>query len=473
VFVDQFEELYTLVGDVAERRAFTAALAGVADDAATPLRVVVSMRSDFLDRVAEDARFTEELSRGLVVLSPLRGDALRDALVKPVELVGHRFESEAMVDDMLAALADTAGALPLLQFAAAKLWDARDRDDRLLTVASYQAIGGITGALALHADEVIAALDASARQLTRKIMRALVTPERTRAIVEVSDLQQLAPDRAELARTIDRLVAARLLVVHTTGDDGSSVELVHESLIERWPMLRRWLDEDHEDAAFVAQLAAAAKQWDTRGRPAGLLWRGDAADEASRWYRRSPRDLAGRDRAFLDAVFALARRGTRMRRVAIFAAFAVLVAVAGGAGIALISIREAEQKATDEAERATRNLVELQEQERARQAEEARRVAAERSKTTAEQAKTAAEAQRAAVEAKMDQFVEDSREQLEQRNRRLEAALRDARTATQHAEQASADLTRANAELKAARERDHAEIKRLNDEKKKLTTDLK
>src|SRR5207245_9626935 len=50
VFVDQHEELYTLVADPEERAAFTACLAGAGDDPSGPLRVVVSMRSDFLDR---------------------------------------------------------------------------------------------------------------------------------------------------------------------------------------------------------------------------------------------------------------------------------------------------------------------------------------------------------------------------------------------------------------------------------------
>ncbi|HMG53461.1 MAG TPA: protein kinase, partial [Kofleriaceae bacterium] len=97
VFVDQFEELYTLVRDPGERRAFTAALAGVADDGGSPLRVVVSLRSDFLDRVAEDARFVDELARGLVVLSPPDRGALREALVTPVELAGFRFETARMI----------------------------------------------------------------------------------------------------------------------------------------------------------------------------------------------------------------------------------------------------------------------------------------------------------------------------------------------------------------------------------------
>ena len=104
LFVDQFEELYTLVPDQDERRAFTAALTGIADDTAAPLRVVVSMRSDFLDRISEDPRFMDELSRGFVFLSSPDRAALREALVAPIEMVGHNFESSAMIEDMLDAL---------------------------------------------------------------------------------------------------------------------------------------------------------------------------------------------------------------------------------------------------------------------------------------------------------------------------------------------------------------------------------
>src|SRR5690606_4963566 len=128
------------------------------------------------------------------------------------------------------------------------------------------------------------------QKLTQRLFRRLVTPERTRAIVELADLYQLGPDQTEVSRTLDALVAARLLVVQTRGDaGGGSVEIVHESLIERWPTLRRWLDEDQEDVAFLAQLAAAAKQWEAKGHAAGLLWRGDAMEEARRWATQRPR----------------------------------------------------------------------------------------------------------------------------------------------------------------------------------------
>ncbi|MCW5801424.1 MAG: serine/threonine protein kinase [Deltaproteobacteria bacterium] len=344
LFVDQLEELYTLGAGEEERRAFTSALAGVADDPAGPLRVVVSMRSDLLDRVAEDTRFMDEVTRGLVLLAAPHAEALREALVAPAELSGYHFESAAMAGEMVEALAGTAGALPLLQFTAAKLWETRDRATRTLTLASYRALGGISGALAGHADEVVGGMNAQARQLAREVLRALVTPERTRALVELADLEPIGGDRDAVARVIDQLVAARLLVVQTHAEGGRTVELVHESLIDRWPRLRRWLDEDHDDAAFAAQLAAAAKQWDARGRPAGLLWRGDAMEEARRWVARQ-RTVPAREQAFLDAVLALAHAAAGIRRAAVGGAFAVLVAIAAGASVAYFAVREAKHDA--------------------------------------------------------------------------------------------------------------------------------
>jgi serine/threonine protein kinase len=484
LLIDQFEELYTLVADAEERRAFTAALAAIADDATAPLRIVVSMRSDFLDRVAEDPHFMEELSRGLVFLSTPDPAGLREALVAPVEMVGHRFESAAMVEDMLDALEGTPGALPLLQFAAAKLWDARDRQRRLLTVSSYNAIGGISGALAAHADDVVAAMTAAAQKLTQRIFRRLVTPERTRAIVELADLHEIAPDRAEIARVIDQLVAARLLVVQTRGDlGGGSVEIVHESLIDRWPTLRRWLEEDQEDAAFLAQLGAAAKQWDGKGRPAGLLWRGEAMEEARRWQALRPRELPARDRAFLDAVFALARRGQRARRTAVIGAFVLLAAIAAGAFVAFLWVSEAKQQATENEAKAVDALAKFKQEEQQRREMEAKKTAAEQQTTLAEQKQAAAVAdmQRAqTVAEKTGEDLAESREQLKNKNERLEAALAEARGAKDRAERASAVAQQKSAEAVEAKtqlQKEVAEktarINELEAEKKKIVTKLK
>ncbi|HEY4059347.1 MAG TPA: AAA family ATPase, partial [Kofleriaceae bacterium] len=463
LFVDQFEELYTLVTDADERRAFTAALSGVADDPAAPLRVIVSMRSDFLDRAGEDQRFLDGLSRGLVFLSPPDREGLHEALELPVEMVGYRFETSAMVGDMLDTLASTPGALPLLQFACAKLWDARDRQRRLLTASSYTAIGGISGALATHADEVVRNMSGAAQKLTQRIFRQLVTPERTRAIVEIADLYGLSSDRDEIQRVLDQLVAARLLVVQTRSDAAGSVEIVHESLIDRWPTLRRWLDEDQENAAFLAQLSSAAKQWEARGRATGLLWRGEAHDEARRWYTAQPRELGARERAFLDEVLALGRRGTRARRIAVIAGFIVLGAIAAGASIGFLQVRSARDEARLASEKA-----EQQEQAAKRERDDAMAASAaqRQAEEKAEAAKKTADLADAAnkhtagqlsnaeqtIAAQMDQLrktaadAETARAQAEAEKKKALAAKADADAQRDRAEKALADKVARDAE---------------------------
>ncbi|NNB99660.1 protein kinase [Corallococcus exiguus] len=353
LFIDQFEELYTLVPDVQDRMAFTACLSGIADDATTPIRVILSIRSDFLDRVPEDERFMAELSQGLFFLTAPAREGLKDALVQPAERAGYQFESPAMVSSMLEHLDASQGALPLLQFAATQLWEARDVTNRLLTESAYQAMGGIAGALASHADSVLESLSTQERTLVRALFLRLVTPERTRAIVSLDELRELTKDTGEMQRLIDHLVQARLLVVQTGGGaTGATVEIVHESLLHSWPTLRRWLDEGQEDSAFLEQLRNAARQWQGKNFDAHLLWRGELVEEAQRFQRRYRGELPQLQQDFLTAVFAQAKKGRRLKQVLLIGSVTFLGLLVIAAVVALVVIRNAQQEAEKQAQGA-------------------------------------------------------------------------------------------------------------------------
>ncbi|MFH2011006.1 MAG: protein kinase, partial [bacterium] len=396
LFVDQFEELYTLCDDPAERLAFTDCLAGVADDPATPLRVVVSMRSDLLDRATESTRFMEELTRGLIFLQTPSRAGLRDAITLPLESVGYRYEVDTIVDEMLAALEATPGALPLLQFAATKLWEERDRGKRVLTKRAFQKMGGVAGALATHADAVLTALSVSDQKIVRAIFRRLVTADGTRAIVDVADLQELAGEGDsggdEIRRIVDYLVQERLLVVVTRSEAvGSAVEIVHESLISRWPTLRRWIDEHKDDTEYLEHLRNTAKQWHAKGRPQGMLWRGDAEEEARFWHRNYLGPIPSLEEDYLDAVFQLAQRNTRRKRWLLGAVIATLALLAAGAVAAWLQVRAAEKRALDKADIARRAEKKIKDQLGLIQRKERERSAAERAKSEAEKLRQKAE----------------------------------------------------------------------------------
>jgi serine/threonine protein kinase len=420
LFVDQFEELFTLIRDADERLAFTACLSGMADDPLSPLRLMLSIRSDFLDRVAEDQHFMTELSQHLVFLAPPDRVGLRDAIVRPAEMVRYRFETPAMIEHMLDTLQSTPGCLPLLQFAASKLWEARDRERRLLTEHSYRRLGGVVGALATHADSVLAALPPRAQALAKTIFLQLVTAERTRSIASVGELCELTEAPEEAERVIHQLVDARLLVVQINrGSTGATVEIIHESLIHTWPTLAHWLDENQEDAVFLEQLRTAAKQWESRGHSVDLLWRGETLEEARSWRRRYRGMVPSLQEQFLNASFALAARATRIKRAAAFGTMIFLGLLVVAAGVALVTIQKARRQASEQA------------------------VAARAAEKLALQ--NAAEANAAKEE------IRKKLEIIEQKERARLAALEQVKSTTRRAEQTEETLERTHEELESTR----------------------
>ena len=450
LFIDQFEELYTQVADPDERAAFTACLSAVADDATSPLRVVLSIRSDFLDRVTEDQGFVTELTQGLFFLGPPTRDGLREAIVNPAEMAGFKFELPAIVDDMLDHLETTPGALPLLQFAASKLWDARDTARKQMTHAAYHAMGGVAGALASHADRVVHDIGPQKAPLVRAILLRLVTPERTRAIIPMAELRELSREVGEVQRLVDQMVDARLLVVQTVeGGKGSTVEIVHESLVQGWPTLRRWLDENQDDASLVDQLRTAARQWGAKNRDPGLLWRGEMADEAKKFRKRYKGPLSDVEREFLDAVINFGVAQARRRRALVVGGFVALGAIVVAAMVALVVIQKSRTEA--HRQRKTAEVAQVQAEQRLAdyQRAEKERIAAEGAKREAEQAKEKVDV--ALGESEAELAIKNK--ELDIKNQELVAALN---AATAHAQEAVEAKRRAEANAEAAR-RAHAE----------------
>src|SRR5262249_57971463 len=88
-----------------------------------------------------------------------------------------------------------------------------------------------------------------------------------------------------VARVLAALVEQRLLVA----DDGT-VELVHEALLERWPRLAEWLEEDAQGRRLHRHLTRAASEWEARGRDPSELYRGARLAAMLEWA-----DAAGDD----------------------------------------------------------------------------------------------------------------------------------------------------------------------------------
>ncbi|HEY5933381.1 MAG TPA: SUMF1/EgtB/PvdO family nonheme iron enzyme [Kofleriaceae bacterium] len=306
VMVDQLEEVSTLA-DRREAEDFAAVLAELVSG--TPgLRLLATVRSDFLTRVAELPAIGGDIARAIYLLRPLSAKGAREAVVGPAKATGVRFESDALVETLVGSVVE----LPLLAFTLAQLWDARDLSTETITAGSLDAIGGVKGALARHADAVIDGLLPEQRAAARRLLLRLVTPERTRARRSATELGAID------LTALDALVRGRLVVARVA--DEPRYELAHERLIDGWRTLASWIAESAEAIVVHNRLAAAVTEWDRIGRAKDVLWN---ARRLADLAVVAPESLTRNEAAFVTA----SRRAVRRRRV-IVGGIAVIVPAA-------------------------------------------------------------------------------------------------------------------------------------------------
>jgi WD40 repeat protein len=345
LFVDQLEELHALVDDPEERRRFMLAICAAADDEEAPVRVVFTLRDDFLGSLAVGREAREALGRLQVVRGPDR-EALEQILTRPLAVAGYAFDDPTLAAQMLDAVRGESASLPILQFALRALWDRRDRARKLLCRSSHDAMGGVLGAFAEHADGVLRGLSPAQAQIARQLLLRLISPEGTRRASARRALLDGLPAEAE--GVLDRLVQARIVTagaMQAAPDDSASasgggdaggadgagelaLELVHESLVRTWTRLARWLDESRVERAFLGEIEQAAALWERRGERDEEVWQGAALADALRRLDAAPVPPPARVRRFVEAGRRRDARRTSRLRLATSGALALSAALA-------------------------------------------------------------------------------------------------------------------------------------------------
>ena len=327
IIVDQFEELFTQ-SPLEVQGSFAELLGRLPLEA--DAHVLLSMRDDFLFHCQSFESLAPVFSE-MTPLGPPTGTSLRRAMVEPALRCGYRFEEESIVEEMLAEVEGERGALPMVAFAAAQLWEKRDRDTGLLTREAYDQVGGVGGALAQHAEVILEEIGEEHVSIVRELFRNLVTAQGTRAAREREELLSVfgdgrLSDRVAAATILNTLIDARLLTTYE-GTAHQRVEIIHESLLTAWPRLVRWQMQDAEGAKLRDELRHQAHVWQEKDRPEDLLWTGTAYREFELWRERYPGGLTELEEAFGTAMTHHAERRKRRRRIAVAATFVVLVVV--------------------------------------------------------------------------------------------------------------------------------------------------
>jgi hypothetical protein len=294
IYIDQWEELYTMVPAAEDKVGrqqhtedvdkFIALLHAATAGRQSRASVVLTIRADFYGALMKDRLVSTLLPRQQVNLHPMGQGDLRCAIEMPAEKAGLSFESAALVDEILSDVGVDEGRLPLLEFALKEMWGRREGN--LLTAKAYTEVGGVTGAIQKTAEHAYAALTPAQQDAARRLFLRLVTPGEGR---EDTRARCARPDDAEQQDIIDRFSAPRTRLL-VTGFD--TVEVAHEALIRRWPTLRGWVDENREKLRARAAILQAQKVWEEAGEIDEFLLRSGVELERGRALVQDPGDVA-------------------------------------------------------------------------------------------------------------------------------------------------------------------------------------
>jgi hypothetical protein len=316
IVVDQFEEFYTLTPDEEARRHLTSdeevsrrltleeetrrrflnELLATGSRPGSRANVVLTLRGDFVGRALAYRPLSDRLQGAQINLGPMTRKELERAIRKPAERIELEFET-GLVERILNDVGEERGNLPLLEFVLKELWD--KRRGRVLLNETYDAIGGLQGAVATKADQLFNGLSPTERKVLKRVFLRIVRPAKdgldTRRRAAFTELP---PEGAEL---VLKLANERLLVTNQSAISlERTIEVAHEALISNWSTLRVWVNEDREFLLWRDRLGTLLTAWEGAQESDDALLRGPLLIEAQKWFDQRSQDLSDQERKFIS-----------------------------------------------------------------------------------------------------------------------------------------------------------------------------
>ncbi|MGD0346479.1 MAG: TIR domain-containing protein [Terracidiphilus sp.] len=304
--IDQGEELFT-AADSKQTEQFCRVLHAFLDER-LPFLAAMSLRSDYLGRLQQEPSLEAQFDE--FSLKPMPLDRVREIIEGPARVAGITVEDGLVT----AAIADacTEDALPLLAFAMRELYDRYATDGRL-TAEAYRAMGDaqaqlspLENAVRRKADEVLAAAKPTPEDL--EALKEAFIPAMVRVNTEgeyvrrPAAMTEISPRALPL---IERLAKARLLtILEVLGV--TTVEVAHEALLRKWPLLRGWLDGEREFLVGKSQLEEDLLDWQSAKpeQKTDALLTGLKLTRARAWLLEKPHQLSANEREFIQASIA-------------------------------------------------------------------------------------------------------------------------------------------------------------------------
>ncbi|HEV8513507.1 MAG TPA: hypothetical protein VGQ59_09525, partial [Cyclobacteriaceae bacterium] len=297
LLIDQFEELFRYADgneDTAnEATAYVNLILAAIQQKEVPIYVALSMRSDFIGDCATYPGLSEMINASNYLVPQMTREQKRMAIEGPVTVSGGKI-TPRLLKRLLNDIGDDQDQLPILQHAMMRTWEywvTNHDPGEPLDIRHYNAIGKISQALSLHANEAFEELNARQKEIGETLFKALTEKSQDigmRRPVKVGLVSELsgAPE-GEVVDVIEKfrrpgrsfLMPGSNVVLNAD----TVIELSHESLMRIWTRLAVWAAEESESALMYKRVSDAAAMYQI-GRTS--LWRPPDLQLALNWQKK-------------------------------------------------------------------------------------------------------------------------------------------------------------------------------------------
>ncbi len=138
IFIDRFEELFTKT-QKPERDKFVTSLFQLIEQQDSCVKIVLTMRSNFLDKFSEYPQLAKIHDRYSCILTRMSDDELKLAIAEPAARNGVTFEP-GLIEQIIHDFHQQDDSLPFLEYTLDLLWKSENIQNRVLQTKTYQQL---------------------------------------------------------------------------------------------------------------------------------------------------------------------------------------------------------------------------------------------------------------------------------------------------------------------------------------------
>jgi WD40 repeat protein len=306
--IDQFEELFRY-GTINEKdnsgtARFIDSLVAAVTQSAVNIFTIITMRSDFIGECAVYQGLTRLINNSNYLVPHMGPENYRKAIEGPVKYAGAKIDPD-LVDNLLSDIGERNDQLPVLQHAMMRTWTywlEMDEPERPISKSDYVAVGTMSDAMSMHANEAFEELSPRGREICERMFKTITE--------KGSDNKGIRhPSSIKTIRTIAGCTAEELFVVvekfrvpsrsfitpryNVPLSDESIIDVSHESLMRLWGRLREWVDDEASSVQMYLRLSEASALYQ-KGKTS--LWRPPDLQIAINWRDQHKPTLAWAER---------------------------------------------------------------------------------------------------------------------------------------------------------------------------------